>query len=155
MVQNIVARCEVDAAVEKKEGEAPGLLQLRAVNEFDLKTTDWRKKIELQRASVLAMEMKNNSNKLARWAAQSILAGVDGVKLGYVSRVSAKQNGKHAILATQTIAPADFATMMNLPVKNMWAVLSALVDLCMKQENGKYVLLKDANKVRHCLSVCE
>ncbi len=35
--------------------------------------------------SVLATELKNNSFKLAKWAAQSILAGADVMKIGYVT----------------------------------------------------------------------
>lgn len=36
----------------------------QALNEFDLKATDWRKKLESQRGAVLAFETKNN---LVRW----------------------------------------------------------------------------------------
>jgi hypothetical protein len=35
----------------------------------------WRQKIDTQRGAVLATELKNNSCKLAKWTAQSIIAG--------------------------------------------------------------------------------
>ena len=84
-----MARCEVDAVAEARDGGAPLLTSIKAVNEYDTKISgDWRRVLELQRASVLAQEMKNNSAKMARWAAQALLAGVDQIKLGYVSFAS-------------------------------------------------------------------
>jgi len=43
---------------------------------------NWRQKIDAQRGAVLATELKNNSCRLARWTAQSLLAGADLMKLG-------------------------------------------------------------------------
>ena len=39
------------------------------MNEFDPKVSgiDWRRKLEGQQGAVLASELKNNRNKLARW----------------------------------------------------------------------------------------
>ena len=36
---------------------------------------DWRQKIENQRGAVLATELKNNANKLAKWTAAALVAG--------------------------------------------------------------------------------
>lgn len=38
----------------------------------------------LQRGAILATELKNNSAKLAKWTAQSILSGADQMKIGLV-----------------------------------------------------------------------
>lgn len=43
---------------------------------------DWRQKLDSQRGAVLATELKNNSNKLARWTCCAILAGSEYLKLG-------------------------------------------------------------------------
>jgi len=62
-----------------------------ALNEWDSAESggiNWRQKIDSQRGAVLATELKNNSAKLAKWTAQSILAGADIMKVGYVSRVN-------------------------------------------------------------------
>ncbi len=40
----------------------------------------------LQSAAVLATEIKNNANKLFRWTIESLLAGVDLLKLGCAAR---------------------------------------------------------------------
>jgi len=140
----LVARCEVDGAAAGKNKDL--LLSIKALNEFDLKTTDWRKKIDTQRGAVFATELKNNANKLAKWAAQSILAGNDGIKLGFVSRASAKDNYNHVILAIQDYTPREFATQINLNPKNSWGVLKRIIDACMKQPTGKYVIMKDPEK---------
>jgi hypothetical protein len=74
---------------------------LQALNEFDLRATDWRKKLESQRGAVLAFETKNNLAKIAKWTMCALLAGADMVKLGYVSRAGPKDNSNHVILGTQ------------------------------------------------------
>ena len=65
---------------------------------------DWRQKIENQRGAVLATELKNNANKLARWTSAALVAGVDLIKLGYVARVHPRDKHHHVILSTQARA---------------------------------------------------
>lgn len=62
---------------------------------------DWRQKIENQRGAVLATELKNNANKLAKWTAAALVAGVDLIKLGYVARAHPRDPHHHVILSTQ------------------------------------------------------
>ncbi len=50
---------------------------------------------------MLAFETKNNKNKIAKWTAAALLAGADMIKLGFVSRVSPRDNTNHVLLATQ------------------------------------------------------
>jgi hypothetical protein len=42
----------------------------------------------------------------------------------------------------------DFASQLNVSLANGWGIIRAIVDLCMKHPEGKYVLVKDPNKVR-------
>lgn len=107
---------------------------------------DWRKKIETQRGAVLATELKNNANKLAKWTCQAILADASLLKLGYVSRQNPRNNKAHSVVQIQTYKPFDFATQINLSNKNMWGIFKSIVDICRKQEDGKYLLVKDPNK---------
>eukprot|EP00475_Leptophrys_vorax_P007596 TRINITY_DN14812_c0_g1_i1.p1 TRINITY_DN14812_c0_g1~~TRINITY_DN14812_c0_g1_i1.p1 ORF type:complete len:583 (-),score=51.69 TRINITY_DN14812_c0_g1_i1:242-1990(-) len=142
----LIVRCELDAAVDVKGLEQ--LATVNALNEYDPKATgvDWRAKIENQRGAVLATELKNNSNKLAKWTAQALLAGADLMKLGYVSRVYPKDNLKHTILAVQAYKPRELATQITLSSTNMWGIVKHVVDMCMKLEDGKYLIVKDPNK---------
>merc|ERR1712003_371364 len=90
-------------AVVDKRGDLQKMTAF-ALNEWDSKLSggvEWRQKIDAQRGAVLATELKNNSCKLARWTAQSILAGAEQMKLGYVSRVARTNPYDHVVLATQ------------------------------------------------------
>jgi len=66
------------------------LITVKALNEFDPKAPgaggapDWRQKLDTQRGAVVATEIKNNGNKLARWTVESVLSGVDQLRIGYV-----------------------------------------------------------------------
>ncbi|CAK0760799.1 hypothetical protein CVIRNUC_002801 [Coccomyxa viridis] len=142
----LVVRCELDGVMNYKGQDQ--LLSIKALNEFDPKHTgvDWRQKMENQRGAVLATELKNNANKLAKWTAAALISGADMIKLGYVSRVHMRDNFHHAVLGTQVMKPKDFAQQINLNMDNCWGIVRALVDLCMKQEDGKYLLVKDPNK---------
>lgn len=124
-------------------------IRLYTLNELDAKLTggvDWRQKLDSQRGAVLATELKNNSNKLAKWTLQAMLAGADLIKLGYVSRSQPKSADNHVILGTGVYKPREFAPLINLNVGNAWGILKAIIDLCLGLEEGKYLLLKDPNK---------
>ena len=88
---HLVVRTEIDAVVKNNISGEDQFLTIKALNEFDHKAQgsggalDWRTKLTSQRGAVVATEMKNNSCKLARWTAQSILAKADVMKLGYES----------------------------------------------------------------------
>ena len=73
----------------------------RAVHGRLLAGVDWRQKLETQRGAVLATELKNNANKLAKWTAAALVSGADMIKLGYVSRAHPRDSHNHVILGTQ------------------------------------------------------
>lgn len=145
----LVVRSEHDA-VTKGPNDKIQFMNIKAFNEWgDSKTTnnmDWRQKLDVQRGAVLASELKNNSNKLAKWTIQALLSGSDVLKFGYVSRVHAKDSSKHIILGTQSFGPTEFAHQINLNMQNAWGILKCIIDYCMKLPEGKYLLLKDPNK---------
>ncbi|KAL9669436.1 hypothetical protein QQ045_006983 [Rhodiola kirilowii] len=142
----LVARCEVQSVMEVNNQRS--FLTLNALNEFDPKYSgvDWRKKLETQRGAVLATELKNNVNKIAKWTAQALLASADMMKMGFVSRVHPRDHFNHVILAVAGYKPKDFAAQINLNTANMWGIVKSIVDLCMKLNEGKYVLVKDPTK---------
>ena len=106
----------------------------------------WRDKIDTQRGAVLATELKNNSFKLAKWTAQSLLAGAEQMKIGFVSRKEPKNAYEHQILATQFYRPKDFATQITLLEGQMWSMIRMFVQLVQKQDDGKYVLMRQPNQ---------
>ena len=54
---------------------------------------------------MLATELKNNANKLAKWTAAALVTNVDMIKLGYVSRAHPRDPNNHVILGTQVGCP--------------------------------------------------
>lgn len=76
------------------------------ITQTSMAGVDWRQKLETQRGAVLATELKNNANKLAKWTAAALVAGADMIKLGYVSRSHPRDNHNHLILGTQVGCPA-------------------------------------------------
>ncbi|KAI0482318.1 eukaryotic translation initiation factor 3 subunit D [Xylariaceae sp. FL0804] len=148
----LVVRTELDAVQRNAISGDDQLMTVKALNEFDNKAQgsggalDWRTKLVSQRGAVVATEMKNNSVKLARWTVQSILAKADIMKLGFVSRANPKTNDKHVILGVIGWKPKDFANQMNLSLSNGWGIVRTIADMCLKREEGKFVLVKDPNK---------
>ncbi|KAK4451451.1 eukaryotic translation initiation factor 3-like protein [Podospora aff. communis PSN243] len=149
----LIVRTELDAFQKNAISGDDQYVTVHALNEFDSKAQgsggalDWRTKLVSQRGAVVATEMKNNSCKLARWTVQSILAKADVMKLGFVSRASPKTNDKHVILGVVGWKPKDFAAQMNLSLSNGWGIVRTIADMCLKrEEDGKFVLVKDPNK---------
>lgn len=66
----------------------------------------------------------------------------------YVSRLSVRDTSKHIILGTQQFKPTEFANQINLNMDNAWGILRCIIDTCMKLKQGKYLIMKDPNKVR-------
>ena len=64
-----------------------------------------------------------------------------------MSRVSPKDSRNHTVLGMQQFKPAEFAQQMNLNMENAWGILRCIIDILMKLEDGKYLIMKDPNKV--------
>ncbi|XP_043472318.1 eukaryotic translation initiation factor 3 subunit D [Leptopilina heterotoma] len=144
----LISRCEHDAVMQGPNNETQ-FLTVKALNEWDSKLAngvEWRQKLDTQRGAVLANELRNNACKLAKWTVQALLAGSDQIKFGYVSRAMVRDSSKHVILGTQQYKPNEFATQINLNMDNAWGILRCIIDICMKQKDGKYLIMKDPNK---------
>jgi len=144
----LVSRTEHDAIQATPSGE-PQFINIKALNEWDCRQSgnvEWRQKLDTQRGAVLANELKNNACKLAKWTVQAMLAGSDQIKFGYASRVNVRDSTKHVILGTQQFKPQEFANQINLSMDNAWGILRCIVDICMKLDDGKYLIMKDPNK---------
>ena len=53
---------------------------------------------------------------------------------------------RHVILGVVGYDPRKFAEQMNLNLANGWGIVRTIVDMCLKMDEGKYVLVKDPNK---------
>jgi len=144
----LVCRTEHDGVIIGPNGETQ-TLTIKAFNEWDSRLSggvDWRSKLDSQKGAVLATELQNNSCKLAKWTLQALLAASDQIKFGYVSRLAARNTAQHVILGTQQYRPSELATNITLNLDNAWGILRCIIDNCMKQPPGKYLIMKDPNK---------
>lgn len=153
----LYVRTELDAFVAPaSKKEQPQYILIRTLNEWDSRAQgaggapDWRTKLDAQRGAVVANEMRNNAGRLARWATQSLLAGADNLKMGYISRATPRDSSRHSILGTQWWKPSDLASQINVNLPNGWGVVRTVADLARKSstagEKAKYVLMKDPNR---------
>jgi translation initiation factor 3 subunit D len=138
----LVCRTELHGLVKKTQ-----TMTCFALNECPTAgAVAWRDKLDSQKGAVLATELKNNSFKLAKWTAASLLSGADQMKIGFISRTSPKNAYEHVILATQFYRPKDFATQLSLAEGQLWSMIRMFIHLMRKREDGKYVLMRDPNK---------
>ncbi len=64
-----------------------------------------------------------------------------------MSRANPKVNDKHVVLGVIGWKPKDFANQMNLSLSNGWGIVRTIADMCLRrEEDGKFVLVKDPNK---------
>lgn len=64
----------------------------------------------------------------------------------FVSRVNPRSPNDHVVLGVLGYKPRDFAAQMNLNIANGWGIVRTIVDMVLKMDDGKYVLVKDPNK---------
>jgi translation initiation factor 3 subunit D len=151
---SLVCRCELHGYMggKKAKGTEDPYLTAFSLNEWDPKATNntnavnWREKIDTHRGAVLATELKNNSAKVAKWTAQSLLAKASQMKIGYVSRKHPSNNYEHTILATQFYVPTEFAAQITLSMNMCWGIFKKFVDRFQNLPEGKYLILRDPNK---------
>lgn len=95
----LVARTHLDACMKYQDANA--LMVVRALNQVDttkssslssnsFKASEWHQRLDSQRGSVLATEMRSNGCKLARWTFQSLLSAADFMKIGYPKQQSTR-----------------------------------------------------------------
>lgn len=142
---DVVCRCEIDGAAGSEDD--PRLLTIRALNEWKPKSReDWRSLLDNSMGRVITTEIKNNACKFARWVSQAILAGTDEMKIGFVSRVDSRKKSPHVVLGVGTYLIPQLSQQIGLSKRNMWGILKSIVSEMEKLEDGKYSLVKQANK---------
>lgn len=71
----------------------------------------------------------------------------------YVSRMNFVDSSKHVVLGTQQFRPKEFATQIALNMDNAWGIFRCIVDICLKLPEGKYIIVKDPQKVQWILAI--
>ena len=50
------------------------------------------------------------------------------------------------LFVAQVCKPKEFAAQINLSMEHCWGIVRALVDMLLKLDDGKFLLIKDPNK---------
>jgi len=141
----MIVRTEVDGY--RSGLTEPNYLVIKALNEYDTKITGgWRSKLETQKAGCFATEVKNNGNKLTKWAVQAHLAAADEIKLGYVSRIHPRDPYNHVILSVNTHTVQDFIREIGTHFGKLWTVLKFLLGEFAKLKDGSYFIMREGSK---------
>ena len=94
----ICIRCQVHSYIEST-GENMNLFVLP---EWNQKRQNWIKDLDSQTAVCLTREITDNSSKFCRWTVQSLLAGVDKMRFGFVQRADTTNVG-HKVVGSFTV----------------------------------------------------
>ena len=143
----LVARSSINAY--SMRGDTPVYLITRVLNEFDAKisgSVEWRQKLESQTGAALAIEMKNNAYRLARYVSDCLISACDEIKVGFVSRVNVKNSYKHAVLMCKTYDVKTWSDSINVKPRGLWGSLKVTIDRLRALDDGHYLLLRDPNK---------
>ena len=146
----LIARSSINGySVKAGDASHPLYFITRVLNEFDSKlsnSVEWKQKLDTQTGAALAIEMKNNAFRLARYVSEMAVSGADEVKVGFVSRVNSRNSYKHLVLMCKSYDPDTFASSINIKVKALWGSLKVMVDRLRQLDDGHYLLWRNPNK---------
>jgi translation initiation factor 3 subunit D len=150
---HVVVRTEVDAYIDGTD--KPSYEKLRAVNEYDSAVTGgYRASLSSQSGKVIGNEVHNNGCKLSKWTLQAHLAGVESMRLGFFVRSLITKADKHLLVGVNKFHVSQLATNLNLSIPNCWGMFVGLVELLRMNPDGKYILIKDPNRLILRLYAC-
>lgn len=159
---DVIVRAEVDCVQGNKSTKVFGLLEHKVPNNSHA----WSSMLDAKRSAVMIHEVQGNAAKFHRWILSSYLAGVDQMKVGFVSRASCKRTvqktddkgksissvvteddpSKHNIVGIATAEPVQFATEVALSLANAWAVADAFIgkfiECTQEEQSGDAYLIK-------------
>lgn len=115
---------------------------VRALNEFDPASTQWKTKLQTQKGNVTSSEYINNITNFMKWLIQMELSGAERLKLAYTSRVAPKDSQNHNILTVETFSYDILSNIIQFRSKDQWQVVKYFVDQILNEKDGKYMFVK-------------
>ncbi|CAD8075730.1 unnamed protein product [Paramecium primaurelia] len=136
----VVVRTTVEA--ENNDGQP---VLVKSLNECET-PPDWKKSLLSQAGITTNTAQVYNTNNIAKWLCQAQLLECEEIKVGYLARQNQKDQDKHSLLLVETFTQRDLAAIINFKSYEIWQSVRYLVDYLKTQEDGVYVLLKQAYK---------
>lgn len=140
----LVARLEVDAVLGGTE--PPALLSVKSLNEYGgTRPLEWKERFLTQRGAIVTSQMKSNLAKLSQWNTSALLADVKAMKVGFVSRMNARDKTRHEIVGVVSFDPKQLAQQIQLNLANGWGIIKSLYNIFSSLDDGHYVVMRDPN----------
>lgn len=108
-----MTRCSVDSYFETDSGDYE-ICNIYAVTEFTEKEYYNNNKLPNQH---LLKELQRNSLQILKWAIESWLAGVERMKIAFVSRKSAKSNDQHIVNTVLDLTTKQALEFINFDIE--------------------------------------
>jgi len=116
--------------------------------EWSVKRQNWGKDLDNSTAVCLTKEIADNATKFCRWTVQSLLAGVQKMRFGFVQRTDPASSLNHKVVGSFTTDTHAFANQINLNVENCWAILKDVIESVSQRTEpvGNFLYLKDVSQ---------
>ncbi|KAJ5075848.1 eukaryotic translation initiation factor 3 subunit 7 [Anaeramoeba ignava] len=121
----------------------PRLVSIKSLLETNPRyTINWKQNLDTQKAGAFLAELKNNSYKTGRWAAEGYLAGIDEFRIGFISRDYPNENKDHTIYGVQQYTLQDFISRIYFNAYLGWAIFREICSTVFEYPDGEYIILK-------------
>lgn len=148
----IFARCAFDGL--NKKGQRVKICAATQHNPRYFKQPPWQRYLYQKFGTIKTADVKQNMFRYVRWAIEANLAECNQIMLGWICREFDTNTNTHHILKVQSFKMKEFAEKVcYIFPENFWEVFNFMVTQLLKDENedGKYVILRDANKPKICV----
>lgn len=137
----------------KNPNTLDGVSNLFVLLEWNQSRQGWTKDLDANLNTKLNTEIIDNTNKMSRWAIQSILGGVDRMRFAFVQRVDVTSNKAHKAIGFTSQQPETFINQLNMKMSNCWAILKDLLSTVLTQEQtaADYLYMKDPSQYNYRL----
>lgn len=90
---------------------------------------------------------------MTKWGVQSYLAGVDTVKIGFVTRKNIQNNQEHILVGFHDTEPHALLALANFNPRIAWGMISQIVEIMQNQPDGKYIIMKTLSTAKQTVRI--
>lgn len=138
----VLVRCQVHSYVESdnenEENEQNEYVNIYAMNEYE--SNSYLNKENYSMALLMKKELQNNHLKLTKWGVNCYLAGVNKMKIGFVTRKNIKENNEHFISGFYDVNTDNLLKVTNFNKFIAWGIVKEVIELIRRQkEDGSFI----------------
>jgi translation initiation factor 3 subunit D len=132
---------EEDEEKKNEDENKYEFVNVYALNEFD--KNSYLNKDTNAVTSILKKELINNHLKLTKWGVNCYLAGIEQIKLAFVTRKNLKDNNNHLISGFYNIKTKELLKITNFNPSIAWGIFKDIIDFVKQtKEDSSFILMK-------------